>query len=308
MLEQIARRQAELSATSSHLKTRLDLVRRICFALALAAAALAAIASGVQFDVDGDTKVLGLMDAEVFRRILAGTAATMLTVTTFLTQRFLSQGSIELHVTARQASEALKREAFLFATGAGPYAKTETRDDALADALTRVQNTVTAVAGYEKSAQPRGSIPTGSLNVSDYMTERVVKQIAYYDGQADKMQEPANKLRLAELVLSLLAVVITGYAAATERGVFDVAALTAVITTFTSTIIAHLKATRYEELIASYRDTANRLGNVAARGQTKRWPVDKLATAIEDVIQSETHSWQSIMTADADDPDQDPDS
>jgi SMODS and SLOG-associating 2TM effector domain 1 len=115
----------------------------------------------------------------------------------------------------------------------------------------------------------------------------------YYKNSAEKLSKPSRFLHSAEFVLAGTAAVITAIAASVGKGIFDIASLTAVITTLAGTVLSHLQAVRFDELIVSYRATANRLANLKATSKSSATAPD-IATAAEDIIASETNSWQAL--------------
>ena len=144
LLERVATRQSELSQTANALKARLDHVRFACFALSIGGASLAAIASGLPNDT--------------YRNWLTWPAAAMLAISAFVTARILGRESVMLLVKARMASEALKREAFLYATSAPPYADAATQDGLLRGALDTIENKTDGLGLYELKATGPGSL------------------------------------------------------------------------------------------------------------------------------------------------------
>jgi hypothetical protein len=278
ILEHVGARQAEYSQTANALKERLTAVRWICFGLSIAGAALAAIAGGLPTDE--------------YRTFLAWPAAAALAISAFVTGRLLTKDAVKLQVKARMAAEALKRETYLYATSAAPYDDPNKRDDQLATALTEVTKNTQDLANHKPKVIKPGSCPRGPLNLDEYTTARLDGQINYYTKTANKLTTPSRALHTAEFALAGLAAVITAIAAHMGKGKFDIAPLTAVITTLAGTVLAHLAATRYDEQISSYRAAADRLSDLKAMmkpGTT----VAELAKATEEIVTNETQSWQA---------------
>lgn len=278
ILNRVADRQAEFSETANHLKRRLDRARRTCFALSFLGAALAATAAG-------------LPDTSSLHPWLAVPAALMLGIGAFLTLHLLGANSVALHVKARMASEALKREAWLFAVASPPYDEPEARSNELRQALDRIEVNAGGLGLYEQNAKGSGSCPRDAVDRDGYLTTRLDGQIGYYKKAADRMIVPSRRLHGLEFVLALAAA-LTAIAAIGKWIPFDMAALTAVFTTLSGTIIAHLQASRYDELILSYRATANRLSNLQATLNLHATAAD-IAAIAEEIIGAETRSWQA---------------
>ena len=280
ILERVADRQAEFSQTANALKERLTVVRWTCFGLSIAGAALAAIAGGLPTDD--------------YRNYLAWPAAAALAISAFVTGRLLTKDAVALQVKARMAAEALKREAYLFATSAAPYddPDPDKRDAQLEVALAEVTKNTLDIAKYKPKVIKAGSCPRGPLDRDGYTTKRLDGQINYYTKAANKLTAPSRALHVAEFTLAGVAAVITAVAAHIGKGNFDIAPLTAVITTLAGTVLAHLAASRYDEQISSYRAAADRLSDVKATikpGTT----VAALAKATEEIVTNETQSWQA---------------
>ncbi|WP_028717130.1 SLATT domain-containing protein [Paracoccus sp. J39] len=133
--------------------------------------------------------------------------------------------------------------------------------------------------------------PPDALDRGGYLSTRLDGQIGYYKNAANRMIVPSRRLHGLEFVLALAAA-LTAIAAIGKWIPFDLAALTAVFTTLSGTIIAHLQASRYDELILSYRATANRLSNLRATLNPDATAAD-IAAIAEEIIGAETRSWQA---------------
>src|SRR5687768_13759967 len=121
ILESVADRQAVWAETANALKSATDWARRCTFFASITGALLAALA----------TQFFNNEQFSGVHQLLAVLSAISLAVGTFVTARWLSRDMIDRHLRARAASEALKREAFLYATSAGQYNNPETRDSVL---------------------------------------------------------------------------------------------------------------------------------------------------------------------------------
>jgi hypothetical protein len=80
---------------------------------------------------------------------------------------------------------------------------------------------------------------------------------------------------------------------------FDLAAFTAVLTTVSGAILAHIEASRYQYLVTSYLATARRLedadlGFTAAAGDPNLW--SDFVNRCEDIIAAENSSWTAKWT------------
>lgn len=279
-LDFIADRQAIWSQTANRLKRRVDGFRRIVFTLSLAGAVLAALATQLSTDIG------------LWHRYLATGAAIALAVAAFLSQRFLNKDGLEQTMRARAASEALKREAFLYATASGAYA-TAVRDTRLAEEQRKIEDNLKDLVREEQEAAGPGTCPRQSLNREEYVSRRILGQITWYRARAKSISAIADKLHTAEWVLALIAAIIAAAAGFAGRiQGFDLAAITAVLTTLGATIVAHLAATRYDELVVNYRSTAIRLEQLLQKTPANQ-PVGDLAAATEAILAAENNSWVS---------------
>jgi hypothetical protein len=295
VLDTVADRQAEWSATANELKATIDHARTMVFVLSIAGAVLAAIASQMS-DPPGVTL------AQSHRAWVAILAALALAVGTFFSQRLLGAGQVTAWVRARAISEALKREAYKFATGAAPY---NDPDAAKNEALLDQQRGVIERDGDDledqlASATGPGSTPRASLTLDEYRTSRVAGQArGYYRPTAKKYRQAARRLRQIEFGLALLATIFTAIAGVAGKSApilgitLDFAAFTAVLTTIGGAILAHVEASRYDFLAMTYTATARRLEDRA--NQPVASPSD-FVNDCEAVIASENTSWIAKWT------------
>ena len=219
-----------------------------------------------------------------------------LTVAAFLSQRFLHKDAIARHLRARAAAEALKREAYLYATGAGGYADAAARDALLVEKQGKIEDNINDLVREEQLAAGPGSAPRQQLTRDEYAAQRITKQIEWYRSRAKSYAAVADKLHMAEWILALGAAVITASAGILGKVQgFDLAAVTAVLTTLGATVVAHLSATRYDDLVINFRAAARRLEQLmqtAPAGQ----PVGDFAAAAEAILEAESNAWVAVYT------------
>jgi SMODS and SLOG-associating 2TM effector domain 1/Protein of unknown function (DUF4231) len=297
-LELVARRSDTWSETADRLKMQLDLVRWIGFALSIAGALAAAIASQILPEAGALPKS---------HTALATLGAVLLAAATFLSGRLLRETDVQAWVRARVASEALKREAFRFATKAQPY-DTSTADELLKTEREKIEGQLTDLRDRQIEAAREGSAPRGLLSPEQYREFRVRQQIDWYTNKAHGYRKIATRLRWIEFTLALAATIITALAGAMGKKLelgpiqFDVAALTAVLTTVSGAILAHIEASRYQHLVTTYLATAARLEDLdtefdTARNNAGTWSA--FVNRCEEIIASENNSWIAKWTAKA---------
>ncbi len=152
-LDETANRQAVWSSTANRLKATYDRARQVTFALSIAAALLATVASQLE---------------DKPRLYLSVTSAVMLGLVSFLSARLLSNARAAAWVRARAASEALKREGFKFAASAAPYDDPATRDDRLNDERERIERDLEDLLGEAVPASGEGSVPPARVELRGF--------------------------------------------------------------------------------------------------------------------------------------------
>jgi hypothetical protein len=286
-LDDVADRQAIWSATASALKTTIDHARRAVFIFSVLGAMLATLAS--QFVLPAHAVPAGADP----RTWLAIAGAASLASATFFTQRLLGPEYTRRWVRARAISEALKHEAYRFVTGAVPY------DQPNAGVrLDRERQTIEKdgedLIGLLATNAGAGSTPRAMMTLDEYVQYRVNGQIQFYSERAAGYRAAANMLRRVEFLLALGATLITAAASATGKSAplfgvqFDIAALTAVLTTLGGAVLAHVESVRYEFLVTTYLATARRLED---RRGGSREPMSIFVHDCEAIIETENTSW-----------------
>lgn len=281
ILESVADSQAKWSTTANAMKSTIDRARWCVFALSSLGAVLAAVASQMQ---EGNANP---------RTFVAITAAICLAFATFFTHRLLGPERIAAWVRARAISERLKREAYRYATRAAPYDDPARADVVLGAELLKIDEDAKELLEQQIPAKDQGSSPRVSLGIDEYLAKRANKQIAYYEGRAKDYQSRAWRLRSLELVLAAAATLLTALASVVAKPIilgihFDLAALTAVLTTLGGAVIAHIEAERYSFLVVTYRATALQLQR---RVDGAKEPLSDFVNDCENILAAENASW-----------------
>jgi hypothetical protein len=293
-LDTVADRQAGWSVTANKLKAGIDQARWAVFICSVLGALLATVASQLGAPI-GETLGASTVDPRTWFAI-AG--ALSLAIATFFTQRLLGQEHITGWVRARAISEALKREAYKFAAGAAPY------DQADAENLLNAERQKIEGDGDDLIASlvinpGAGSVPRAMLTPQQYVDLRIDGQIKFYKNRAGTYRTTATRLRRIEFGLALAATLITAIASVTGKtthisGIhFDIAALTAVLTTIAGAVLAHVEASRFDFLVTTYLATARRLED---RKSGSREPLSALVNDCENIIATENMSWIAKWT------------
>lgn len=228
--------------------------------------------------------------------VLSGVA---LGAASYFTKELLSPGPESDAVRTRAAAEALKREAYLLATGAPPYATATSADELLqkAQQIRAGVNTISPLA--ITSEQEQQDVPAAGMSVDDYVNQRVVQQIdQYYLLQVRLNTQKLALGRRVSLALGALAILLGFWSAKST----SVAGWVAVIGAVTAAIAAYQYAGRYQFLNVSYQATADRLNWLKTKWEIdgRRQPGDdakhSFILASEDAIATENSAWMAEWT------------
>jgi SMODS and SLOG-associating 2TM effector domain 1 len=207
-------------------------------------------------------------------------------------------------VRARAASEALKREAFKSATKANPY-DTPAASELLKKERERIEGQLTDLRDRGAETAREGLAPRDVLSPEQYRERRVREQIGWYTNKAHGYRKMASRLRWIEFTLALAATIVTALSGAVGRKFeigpmqFDIAALTAVLTTVSGAILAHIEASRYQHLVTNYLATASRLEDLDTEFDTAKNNADTWSDFVnccEEIIMAENNSWTAKWT------------
>ena len=286
-LEETADRQSLWDNTADVLKRRVEIARWVTFAFSILGALLSAIASQLN---------------DPARIYFAIAGAVLLGVVGFVTSR---GPQIANWLRARTASEALTREAYKYATSVTPYDDPLKRDAALNMERDRIERDVDDLLASAVSSAKAGSAPRDKLSRDEYLAGRVREQIdRYYLPTANANKKIAVRLRWVESSLAMAAAIITGNVAVVGKELFgiqfDFVALTAVLTTVGTAVVAHIEASRCEFLVMTYRATARRLSaEMANTGDVnallaEQW--SEFVNRCEAIISDENTSWAAKWT------------
>lgn len=281
ILESVANRQAIWSETANALKSATDRARYSTF-LASILGALFAVFATQQISPN-------------IANYLAVMSAISLTFVTFITARWLNKDTIDRHLRARMASEALKREAFLYATQAGLYTDLHIRDNILLNQKTKIENKVSDLLLFEREAKSDGSCPRKDLDLNEYIEQRIDTQIKYYCDRATQYDKYSRRLHTMEWVLSFAAAFIAAIAATPFIDI-DLAALAAVLTTLGGVVVSHLEAARFDKLIPNYRAKANQLEDLKLKMLIDGTTAADWITECETVLAAENSAWLELWT------------
>lgn len=279
--------------TSLALKNKVSRWREIVLVLSIGGAILGTLSQQID-----SWKIAGMPAWLAATLGVVGGAA--LGAASYLTKEVLKSTGPETDaVRTRAAAEAFKREAYLLATGAPPFA-TATSADELLEKSKQIRSGVNSVSPLAiTSAQEQEGLPAAGMSVDDYVKQRVVQQIdEYYLPQVRISTRKLSWGRKISLVLGAIAIVLGFWSAKSA----SVAGWVAVIGTITAAIAAYQYAGRYQFLIVSYQATADRLNWLKTKWEIdgKRQPGDAakhaFIIACEDAIGTENTAWMAEWT------------
>lgn len=228
--------------------------------------------------------------------VLSGLA---LGAASYFTKEVLNSGPESDAVRTRAAAEAFKREAYLLATGAPPYA-TATNADQLLEKAQEIRGGVNGIAPLAiTSAQEQQGVPAAGMSIDEYVQQRVVQQIdEYYLTQVRLNAQKLALGRKVSLALGALAILLGFWSAKSA----SVAGWVAVIGAITAAIAAYQYAGRYQFLNVSYQATADRLNWLKTKWEIdgRRQPGDDakhaFILAAENAIATENSAWMAEWT------------
>jgi hypothetical protein len=216
----------------------------------------------------------------------------LVTGAALLTREILGPKQGQQWIAAREISEALKAEGYIFAAAAPPYANANTAPPLLAarvDELTDGAQTVVPlpppVDNPARLQQP--------LTTADYISQRVDGQRKHHLDGARGYARKLKGWRGVAIVLMLVSAGLGVVAGLTKQAAVNV--WVAVVSTALATVTAYVAASRFEFLAASYAATTERLEALVRRWRAKQDPMraeaDRFVLDCEAVLAAQNHTW-----------------
>ena len=231
----------------------------------------------------------GLIDHTVTQRVCAAVAAGLLALAAAL-QQLLSEEAISRWIDTRLASERLQGavyRALVAGDGAGN-----------ADELRRSLDEVTEEAGdhlvaFEETVADDVPVPD-IHDLDSYIAGRAREQAAWHRRKLGELRARGRMLRQIEFALTVLGVIASAIAAATE--VSRLAAVVTLLTTAAAVVAAHIGATKYERVAAGYARTTNRIERAIHRlpDAPSEEQVAMFVDEVENVLAQQNESWAAI--------------
>lgn len=267
------------AASSRRRKDWLARGRYAAFTLSVSGAAIGVCAQQLQSS-PANAKVIGV------------TSAVLLAIATYISATILSPEKVRQWVRTRATAEALKSEAYRYAGGIADYAGPES-----AKAL-RAKTTKLLDAGRDiapGAVKPDRSAPPRGMTTDQYVAGRLNEQIAWYAKAGARQDAALTRWRGATFVLGLAA----SAAAALGAWSAKVGPWTAVLTTASAAIVAHIHANRYESIKTAYFATLRKLEGLRAELHSTGGDQPTLLLACEDTLLAENGAWAAEwMSAD----------
>ncbi len=283
-LEAASRRQKQWSERANRFKSSLSYWRSLVLCLSILVAILGTFSGSLNPD----------STLHFATGVLAAVAAA---ITPILAKFRLGPTETSKWIRSRSASEAIKAEIFQFRARVGDYRGEEALDN-FSSVIGRISKSVEDIPS---TLIPETSIDKDALrdlSINEYLDSRVMSQIHdYYRPKAIKHAQTADRYRTLHLILMLCGAVLGAVSAFIKVGMGP---WIAVVTTITSSVMAHAAAGRHDELAIGFRATANRLEEIANRWKDKVMDVPPtveqkttLVAACEEAISSENQSWHA---------------
>jgi hypothetical protein len=275
-LETLLRDQKRWSLTSDRLKKEIGRSRLAVLVLAVCGAVLETLGAQIHEFYFVTALTFGYL------------GAAALAVLAVIRQWKLGRERIQAWILARAASEALKKEMYLYRASAGPYSSGK-NGVALLDRRDEILAKVRTIQSYAIDPKESELEVPGPLDANGYIQERINGQVKYYRQHADECTILQGRFKKAEFALAIAGALLG--AASTINGKQAYGAWVAVITTIMGSVSSHVLAERYDQLATSYRATADRLNGIVARYQASNGTLDALAQQTEAALFEQNQGW-----------------
>jgi len=230
----------------------------------------------------------------VVGKVLPWLAALALGIATYLTSQLLAPSERLSWVKARAAAEALKSEAFKYATRVPPY-DTPERAALLEAKSDEITGTLQSIEPSPLTDEERGAkIPADPLPPEEYRRTRGLDQLDFYTKGFAEHRLSARRERQISLVLGGIAVVLSATTASWEgAGVGAVcAAVLGIVTTASASIAVWFQSGHHQQVAAQYQAALTRLQKLMARHAGGAVSFEQLVTEAEAIFQAEHAAWR----------------
>jgi hypothetical protein len=180
---------------------------------------------------------------------------------------------------------------YYYRTASGPYRAGLGRnpDATLFERRDDILSKLTAIQKYALEPDPRTLKALGPLDANAYISERINGQITWFRARADQYSAAQGSWQAVEVSLAIVGALLGVFLTETHNQAFG--AWVAVVTTIGGSVGAYILAERYDQLMISYRATADRLTGILGRWRSTRGPLGDLVEAVEPVLLEENQGW-----------------
>jgi hypothetical protein len=276
-LQTVARDQRRWSLTANSLKSQINWARGCVLILAVAGAILETLASQLHpTESYSPGKIIGYVGA-------VGLASIAV-----IRVQYLPQSRMQAWLVGRSISEALKRELYRYRTSTGPY-RAENRDQILIDRRDAIVEKARSLQAFAVEPSETGTLDLPPLDSDGYIQNRLDAQVKWYRERAATCSTRQSAFAAVQFILALAGAGIGAIAVSMRDR--SPAAWVAVTTTMLSALGSYLLAQRFEQLIVTYRVTAERLESIRVRWSS----LDELVEQCESALAQENQSWMTSV-------------
>ncbi len=230
--------------------------------------------------------VFGTLAAHTEAPVIGYVGAAAMAIIAVIQQARLGQERTHAWIIARAASEALKREMFLYRARAGTYSGARPLD-VLIDRRDAIIGSAKAAEEFTVDPPREVEPPPDTIEAEAYLAERVNDQIKWFRGKATTFAGAQRRFGSIEFGLAVAAAILG--VVLTNTGANE--GWLAVITTIVAAVGSHVQAQRYSQLVVTYRATASRLESIRDRCRTAGATLAKLVELCEAALQEENQGW-----------------
>jgi hypothetical protein len=239
-----------------------------------------------------------LANGSVWSTVFAGTSAAVLAIAVGIRGGYLTRDRMQMWTTARAMEESLKSLYFQFRVGAKPF----DADDAEAE-LGRLVGEVVVKAGDFDGRQNKFDVTPGPddlepMTIEEYVVERAIDQRKWHIKRGTEHQQLADRLRIAEIVVTILALILSGVAAVGHGRLGGLLPWASVATTVGAAIVAHSASAAYQRIATAYGAIVTELGLLIDGFAPAKASPEQCATfitSVESALARQNDSWAAII-------------
>lgn len=215
-------------------------------------------------------------------------SAAALGVAAYLTNQLVTESERQAWIKARAVAEALKSEAFKYATSAQPYDGAGASQK-LRETVSELRRNVNGVLAVQLTPDARErDMPQAPMSITMYVEQRLNDQKDIYYPRAIQLHRgKIGQAKIITLVAGLITVVLGG----TSNTLPWAATLLGIVTTSAAALAAWFQSGHHQELALNYQDTRATLEELAAQYAASGVADKQIVVDAETVMQSEHAAW-----------------